>query len=406
MEHRQIELFLAIAERLNMSQAAEAMNITQPGLSKSMHRLQRELGTKLYDRRGRGIELTEAGRALQRHGKVIEGQLADAHTELTGIASGILGHVRIGAGPSWLSRYLPESIANIIKLHPKLRFTVKAGFADGLVGQLRRGELDVVIGALPENRTDPDLRFVRLTADSTHVIGRLNHPLLAKQKRVLSDYTSYGWVLPARQEAMQQRLLRVFKVAGQNEPVTVVEAGFAVSDFRNRPSDRLPEHGNFTDAFSRRSARYRADRSRSIAIFPRGRNYHAASYRSFAISEIVDSRVAAHRSEARGQLNVSINQRLWFSSQEVACRPRNLDQYFADKNQNRCDATDPTTSVSCWPKDKCNGRNRLHQTRHDWLREVLQILSCADLGSGSRYPLRRDFRPEPYRSYAGVGETP
>ena len=102
MEHRQIELFLAIAERLNMSQAAEAMNITQPGLSKSMHRLQRELGTKLYDRRGRGIELTEAGRALQRHGKVIEGQLIDAHAELTGIASGILGHVRIGAGPSSL----------------------------------------------------------------------------------------------------------------------------------------------------------------------------------------------------------------------------------------------------------------------------------------------------------------
>jgi DNA-binding transcriptional LysR family regulator len=224
MEHRQIELFLAIAERLNMSQAAEAMNITQPGLSKSMHRLQRELGTKLYDRRGRGIELTEAGRALERHGKVIEGQLVDAHAELTGIASGILGHVRIGAGPSWLSRYLPESIANIIKLHPKLRFTVKAGFADGLVGQLRRGELDVVIGALPENRTDPDLRFVRLTADSTHVIGRVNHPLLAKQKRTLSDYTSYGWVLPARQEVMQQRLLRVFRVASQDEPVTVVEA--------------------------------------------------------------------------------------------------------------------------------------------------------------------------------------
>jgi LysR family transcriptional regulator, regulator of abg operon len=223
MEHRQIELFLAIAERLNISQAADAMNITQPGLSKSMYRLQRELGTKLYDRRGRGIELTEAGEALLRHGKVIKTQLADAHVELAGIASGVLGHLRIGAGPSWLSRHLPESIANIMKLHPKLRFTVKAGFSDNLVSQLRSGGLDVVIGALPENRTDPDLRFVRLTADTTHVIGRANHPLLAKPKRNLVDYTSYGWVLPARQEALQQRLLKAFRMVGQEEPTAVVE---------------------------------------------------------------------------------------------------------------------------------------------------------------------------------------
>ena len=59
MDYRQLQLFLATAERLNLSHAAEAMNITQPGLSKSMHRLQRELSTKLYHRRGRGIELTE-----------------------------------------------------------------------------------------------------------------------------------------------------------------------------------------------------------------------------------------------------------------------------------------------------------------------------------------------------------
>ncbi len=88
MDYRQLQLFLATAERLNLSHAAEAMNITQPGLSKSMHRLQRELGTKLYHRRGRGIELTESGRALLRHVKLIETQLADARSEVIGIAGG------------------------------------------------------------------------------------------------------------------------------------------------------------------------------------------------------------------------------------------------------------------------------------------------------------------------------
>ena len=73
-----------------------------------MHRLQRELGTRLYHRRGRGIELTESGRALLRHVKLIETQLADARSEVIGIAGGKLGQARIGAGPSWLAATCPS----------------------------------------------------------------------------------------------------------------------------------------------------------------------------------------------------------------------------------------------------------------------------------------------------------
>jgi len=147
MDHRQLQLFLAVAERLNLSQAAEAMGITQPGLSKSMHRLHRALGTRLYHRRGRGIELTEAGRAFVRHAKLVETQLADARAEVVGIADGKWGHARIGAGPSWLSRHLPVTISRIMSRHPNIRFTVDTGFPDKLIGRLRLGELDIVIGS-------------------------------------------------------------------------------------------------------------------------------------------------------------------------------------------------------------------------------------------------------------------
>lgn len=223
MDYRQLQLFLAAAERRNLSQAAEAMNITQPGLSKSMHRLQRELGTRLYHRRGRGIELTETGRALLRHGKLVEAQLAEAQAEVAGIASGALGHARIGAGPSWLSRYLPDSIAAIIALHPELRFTVETGFPEKLIGQLRQGELDIVIGALPENRIDPDLRFERLTSDVLRVIARAGHGLAGRGDRQLADYAAHRWVLPGRGELVRQRLTQAFLRAGLPEPVAAVE---------------------------------------------------------------------------------------------------------------------------------------------------------------------------------------
>jgi DNA-binding transcriptional LysR family regulator len=223
MDYRQLQLFLATAERLNLSHAAEAMNITQPGLSKSMHRLQRELGTKLYHRRGRGIELTESGRALLRHARQIETQIADARSEVTGIAGGRLGHARIGAGPSWLSRHLPDSISRVMAKNPNVRFTVDTGFPDRLIGRLRLGELDVVVGALPDNRIDPDLKFMRLTSDVIRVVARKDHPLGRKRERNLADYAAERWILPGRQELVRQRLARAFQSVGLPEPTIAVE---------------------------------------------------------------------------------------------------------------------------------------------------------------------------------------
>jgi LysR family transcriptional regulator of gallate degradation len=199
------------------------MNITQPGLSKSMHRLQRELGTKLYHRRGRGIELTESGRALLRHARQIETQIADARSEVTGIAGGRLGHARIGAGPSWLSRHLPDSISRVMAKNPNVRFTVDTGFPDRLIGRLRLGELDVVVGALPDNRIDPDLKFMRLTSDVIRVVARKDHPLGRKRERNLADYAAERWILPGRQELVRQRLARAFQSVGLPEPTIAVE---------------------------------------------------------------------------------------------------------------------------------------------------------------------------------------
>lgn len=224
MDYRQLQLFAAAAERLNLSQAAEAMGLSQPGLSKSLHRLQQQLGVRLYMARGRGIELTEAGRALLEHCHVLESQLADARATLAGIASGVLGHARIGAGPAWISRHLPNAIATILKTHPKLRFTVDASYAERLIGRLRQGELDVVIGALPQNRADPDLRHQRLTTDTIGVVARAGHPLLRRPGRDLADYAACAWALPNRAELLRQRLDKVFRDAGLGEPRTAIES--------------------------------------------------------------------------------------------------------------------------------------------------------------------------------------
>ena len=107
--------------------------------------------------------------------------------------------------------------------NPYVRFTVDTGFPDRLIGRLRIGELDVVVGALPDNRVDPDLRFMRLSSDVIRVVGRKEHPLARKRDRTLADYAAERWILPGRQELVRQRLARAFMLAGLPEPMLAVE---------------------------------------------------------------------------------------------------------------------------------------------------------------------------------------
>jgi DNA-binding transcriptional LysR family regulator len=104
-----------------------------------------------------------------------------------------------------------------------IRFTVDTGFPHRLIRRLRQGELDIVIGALPDNRVDPDLRFSRLTSDIIKVVGRKDHPLLKKRDRSLADYATQRWILPGEQELVRQRLVRAFVQAGLPEPLIAVE---------------------------------------------------------------------------------------------------------------------------------------------------------------------------------------
>jgi DNA-binding transcriptional LysR family regulator len=223
MDIAQMRQLVMVAERLNLSHAAEAMNLTQPALSKSMQRLQRELGARIYVRHGRGIQLTECGRALARHAKLIDSQLRDAQAEASAFAGGQRGYVRVGAGPAWLSRYLPLAISRILRNRSGVRFTVEAGFPDQLIRRLRQGDLDLVLAGLPDSPIDSDLQCMRLSDDRVCVIARARHPLARKRNRTLADYASYSWILPGRQVPVRQRLEQVFSDQKIATPSAVVE---------------------------------------------------------------------------------------------------------------------------------------------------------------------------------------
>ena len=223
MELAQVRYFNAVARHGSFSAAARALGVTQPGLTKAVRRLEASLDCALFARLPRGVVLTEQGQALLRHASQLEVQLQDAREEVRGMACGAVGVLRIGAGPSWLSRALPRIVAELITRYPGLNFQVRGGFDRPLVEALQAGDLDLIVSALPDHRP-VGLQSIPLTTDAISVVARQSHPLRAKRRPQPSSTLAYPWVLPGRDVLLRLRLEALFRVAGLEPPTAKIES--------------------------------------------------------------------------------------------------------------------------------------------------------------------------------------
>ena len=239
MDLSQIRYFNAVARHGSFSAAARALGMTQPGLTKAVRRLETSLECTLFSRLPRGVALTEQGQALLRHAGLLDVHLQDARDEVRALARGAVGVLRIGAGPSWLSRALPQIVAELATQYPGLSFQVEGGFNRSLMEAVRAGNLDLVVSALPD-RSPAGLQAIPLTSDTISVVARERHALRAKRRPQPSSTLAYPWVLPGRDVLLRLRLEALFRVAGLDPPDAKIESNsisFIAAVLRN--SDML-----------------------------------------------------------------------------------------------------------------------------------------------------------------------
>src|SRR6478609_7641579 len=175
MELRHLRYFVAIAEERSFTRAAERLWVAQPGLSTQIRRLERELGTQLFDRHTRGVDLTAAGEVFLERARVA---LAAAdHAGATGadVRAGVEGALRIGIsdGPSWT--HTPQLLARFARERPGVELTVLRGPGGTLWRDLRDERLDTVI--CPSMFKSADLRSLPLGAESWVVLVGAPHRL-------------------------------------------------------------------------------------------------------------------------------------------------------------------------------------------------------------------------------------
>jgi DNA-binding transcriptional LysR family regulator len=216
--------FAAVCAHGSLSAAANVLGLSQPGLTKSVRRLEEALGTRLLLRRPRGVEPTEAGRRLLAHARMIELQLADARHELAALSRGGAGAIAVGAGPSWLAARLPLVIGRLLARDAGLRIRVVGGFNDRLLHDLDEGRLDLVLAAFPEAALPERYRGIVLSADVLQVVAREGHPLARRRGLAPADLAGCGWALPGRNVASRARLDALFVTHGLAPPEPVVES--------------------------------------------------------------------------------------------------------------------------------------------------------------------------------------
>ena len=227
MAQLQLEHFLAAYELRSFGKAAHHLGISQPALSKSIKKLEGELGVDLFERHPGGVQPTLYGECLARRGYAIRADLESAVEEIQQLREGDGGEVRLGAAPALSPHFLPRVIAAAQELQPRLRFVVREGLYDMLAHEVAQGRLDFALTNLPANGIAEALQAEELFRDRFVVCGSRSHPLAQARKVHAEELVAYPWITPPREGPVWRRLTEVCVAAGIAPPRPVLETDAA-----------------------------------------------------------------------------------------------------------------------------------------------------------------------------------
>ena len=149
MQIHQLRYFCAVARTGSFTRAAQHEHLAQPSLSQQVRKLEDELGTRLFDRLGRTVRLTQMGEAFLPRAEAILRQVAAAKLEVQEMAGVEQGKLVIGAIPTIAPYFLPSCLASFARKFPRVQVSVVEEVTNELLNRIQEGAIDVALLALP-----------------------------------------------------------------------------------------------------------------------------------------------------------------------------------------------------------------------------------------------------------------
>lgn len=211
-----LRLLREVAARGTIAAAAQALFITPSAVSQQLALLEREAGVPLFERTGRRLALTPAGRALTEDAQRIFAEIERAEAHLDAFAHGLRGPLRACAFPTAARALLVPALARLQAEHPELAVSMVDLEPEHSLPMLKSGELDVVVtygfDRLPE-RTDPGTERFWLFSEPIFVALPAGHPLAEGEVRV-ADLADEQWIVGHDGSSFLEVVVRVCNDAG------------------------------------------------------------------------------------------------------------------------------------------------------------------------------------------------
>ncbi len=214
-ELRHLVYFREVARQLHFRKAAESLSIAQPALSRQIAQLEAALGTPLFVRSRRKVELTPAGRSLAERVEPLLKTLAKVPGELRALAAGGSGHIKAGFTGLAMATVLPAILREFHKRFPGIRLELNESPTSAQLSALQNGEL--ACGFFhPEAISTPGLKTKLLLREKNGVLLPSDHALAAKASLQLRDLAATSFVLFPRayNPGFYDRILAAFAKSG------------------------------------------------------------------------------------------------------------------------------------------------------------------------------------------------
>ncbi|HTT89560.1 MAG TPA: LysR family transcriptional regulator [Acidimicrobiales bacterium] len=197
MDLRRLRALQAVVDTGSVTAAADQVGYTPSAVSQHITALERETGAVLFERAGRGIRPTDAGRLLAAHARDLFSKVAEAEAAIAALQSGNIGTLRVVSFPTAGASLIPPALATVRRELPRLDVALRVAERDDSVPLLRQGEVDVVVTvedfALGDSPGD-GLAWVHLLDDRYRLVLPRNHRLAGRRLIDLAELAEDNWV--------------------------------------------------------------------------------------------------------------------------------------------------------------------------------------------------------------------
>ena len=193
MTLEQLRIFVAVAEREHVTRAAADLHLTQSATSAAIAALENRYDAKLFDRVGRRIELTEAGRLFLVEARAVLARAAAAETLLTDLAGLKRGALSLAASQTVANYWLPPLMHQFRERHPGIALSLRIGNTEQVAHWIHETSAD--IGLIEGEIDDPALAMRQVAEDEMVLVVGRGHPWAGRTAVTPAELPGTGWVL-------------------------------------------------------------------------------------------------------------------------------------------------------------------------------------------------------------------